>query len=161
LPLVQLSALAEEMNEPLHFVNHPVMAVNPFRKVTPVTRVAVHVGNRIFSGEGNTFSAAKSMGVMVALKALMKVRNEREEVHRAQTGMDHNEIQEEDESKSPISVVYEMAFKRNMVISYEIMKEVGPAHMKVFTVQCKVGEEFTTESDGFTKQVHKMRWTSF
>jgi double-stranded RNA-binding protein Staufen len=63
------------------------------------------------------------------------------------------ENEEEEEIKSPISVVYEMAFKRNMGISYEIVKEVGPAHMKVFTVQCKVGEQFTTESDGFTKQV--------
>lgn len=94
---------------------------------------------------------------MVALKALLKMKSGREKSEVEGSGAVPRENENEYEIKSPISVVYEMAYKRNMGINYEIVKEAGPAHMKVFTVQCRAGDAFTTESDGFTKQVRSIK----
>jgi double-stranded RNA-binding protein Staufen len=140
------------MNEPLTFVNQPVTIEDPFRKGDPPARVAVHVGERVFTGEGNGFNSAKNLAVMIALKALLQVRQERELAKMIAAGTAQPEGLE-NENKSPISIVHEMAMKRNMGVSFDVTKEAGPPHLKVFTVQCSVGD-FRTEADGATKQVN-------
>lgn len=41
--------------------------------------------------------------------------------------------------KSPISLVHEMALKRNLNVTFEVQGEKGPPHMKIFVTLCKVG----------------------
>lgn len=43
------------------------------------------------------------------------------------------------ELKSPISLVHEMALKRNLTVGFEVQSEKGPPHMKTFITLCRVG----------------------
>lgn len=42
--------------------------------------------------------------------------------------------------KSAISVVQEIAQKRDLSIRFVVESETGPAHMKHFIIKCSVGE---------------------
>lgn len=42
--------------------------------------------------------------------------------------------------KSAISIVQEIAQKRNLPIRFMVENETGPAHMKHFVIKCSVGE---------------------
>lgn len=42
--------------------------------------------------------------------------------------------------KSAISIVQEIAQKRNLPIRFMVENETGPAHMKHFIIKCSVGE---------------------
>lgn len=41
--------------------------------------------------------------------------------------------------KSPISLIHEMALKRNLSVQFEVRSEKGPPHMKTFITLCIVG----------------------
>lgn len=58
--------------------------------------------------------------------------------------------------KSPISLVYEIALKRNLNVTFEVLSEKGPPHMKVFVTQCRVGT-FQAEGEGNGKKISKKR----
>lgn len=45
-----------------------------------------------------------------------------------------------DRMKSSISVVQEIAQKRNLPIRFMVENETGPAHMKHFVIKCTVGD---------------------
>lgn len=45
-----------------------------------------------------------------------------------------------DRIKSAISIVQEIAQKRNLPIRFMVENETGPAHMKHFVIKCSVGE---------------------
>lgn len=45
-----------------------------------------------------------------------------------------------DRIKSAISVVQEIAQKRELSIRFAVESETGPAHMKHFIIKCSVGE---------------------
>lgn len=45
-----------------------------------------------------------------------------------------------DRIKSAISVVQEIAQKRELSIRFAVESETGPAHMKHFVIKCSVGE---------------------
>lgn len=153
--LIQLTAVAQELQLPLQFVQQPVPIVDPFRRGDPPSIVSVHVGDKIFTGEGSNFNAAKNMAVMIALKSMLKVKQEVDVAKMVQAGADAEQNALDAENKSPISIVHEMAMKRGKNVQFEIMKEEGPPHMKVFTVKCKVAEELETQGDGPTKQAAK------
>ena len=57
-----------------------------------------------------------------------------------------------DEIKSPISLVHECALKRNLTVSFEIVKEVGPPHMRTFVMKCIMGD-VATRGEGNGKRV--------
>lgn len=42
--------------------------------------------------------------------------------------------------KSPISLVHEMALKRNLTVTFDVVSEKGPPHMKIFVTGCTVGD---------------------
>lgn len=44
------------------------------------------------------------------------------------------------ELKSPISLVHEMALKRDLTVTFEVLSEKGPPHMKIFVTGCTVGD---------------------
>lgn len=54
--------------------------------------------------------------------------------------------------KSPISLVHEIALKRNMNVLFEVISEKGPAHMKTFVTKCMVGD-LTATGEGNAKKV--------
>jgi len=54
--------------------------------------------------------------------------------------------------KSPISLVHEIALKRNMNVTFNVVSEKGPPHMKTFITECIVGE-FKAEGEGNGKKV--------
>ncbi|KAH0617638.1 hypothetical protein JD844_016085 [Phrynosoma platyrhinos] len=72
-------------------------------------------------------------------------------------GESSNETEEEkDANKSEISIVFEIALKRNMPVSFEVVKESGPPHMKSFVTHVSVGE-FSAEGEGNSKKLSKKR----
>jgi len=58
--------------------------------------------------------------------------------------------------KSPISLVHEVALKRNLQVQFEVSKETGPPHMRTFLTKCIVGD-FATEGEGNGKKVSKKK----
>lgn len=58
--------------------------------------------------------------------------------------------------KSPISLVHEIALKRNLNVIFEVLSEKGPPHMKVFVTQCRVGD-LVAEGEGNGKKISKKR----
>lgn len=59
------------------------------------------------------------------------------------------------ELKSPISLVHELALKRNLTVLFDVISEKGPPHMRTFVTRCCVGENFETFGEGNGKKVNK------
>ena len=57
-----------------------------------------------------------------------------------------------DDLKSPVSQVHESALKRSMTVSFEVLRESGPPHMRTFRTRCVVGEHIA-EGEGNGKKV--------
>lgn len=68
------------------------------------------------------------------------------------TGSVSNKEDSGSEIKSPISLVHEVALRRNLTVKFEVVKVTGPPHMRSFHTLCTVGE-FTTEGIGNGKKV--------
>lgn len=45
-----------------------------------------------------------------------------------------------DANKSAISMIQEIAQKRDLLIRFLVESEIGPAHMKHFVIKCTVGD---------------------
>ncbi|CAG7710003.1 unnamed protein product [Allacma fusca] len=153
--LMQLNALAEELGETITFASQAVPVLNQYNRTETQTIVAIHVGDSVFTGEGSNLNTAKNNAALVALKGLIQLKKGRETAKLLEDG----EIIEEPESldteiKSPISIVHEMALKRGLKVSFDIVGEQGPPHMKVFTIKCSVGA-LETNGEGSTKQQAK------
>ncbi|KAG1670503.1 Double-stranded RNA-binding protein Staufen [Nymphon striatum] len=125
--------------------------------------VSLRVGNREFLGEGKTVQAARHNA---ASKALVILRNlpfpefpGASEVaeNTTESKLVKNELLDDSaELKSPISLVHEVALKRNLTVTFEVVQESGPAHMRTFITRCIVGE-YSTEGEGNGKKVSKKR----
>ncbi|EPY80211.1 hypothetical protein CB1_000850021 [Camelus ferus] len=116
--------------------------------------VQLTVGNNEFFGEGKTRQAARHNAAMKALQAL---QNEPIPEKSAQNGESGKEMDDDkDANKSEISLVFEIALKRNMPVSFEVIKESGPPHMKSFVTRVSVGE-FSAEGEGNSKKLSKKR----
>ena len=48
--------------------------------------------------------------------------------------------------------VHESALKRSMTVTFEVLRESGPPHMRTFRTRCVVGE-FIAEGEGNGKKV--------
>jgi hypothetical protein len=107
---MQLTVLAEDLKEPVSIVQHPITILDPFRRGDPPSVVSVHVGERIFTGEGVSFNAAKNMAAMVALKAMVQVKHEIDLKKLAESANGNDENSLSLENKSPISVVKIITF---------------------------------------------------
>lgn len=57
------------------------------------------------------------------------------------------------ELKSPISLVHEIALKRNLHVQFEVVSEKGQPHMRTFVTRCQVGDKFQTIGEGNGKKV--------
>ncbi|CAG5895895.1 unnamed protein product, partial [Menidia menidia] len=122
--------------------------------VLKIFYVQLSVGSHEFIGEGRTRQAARHNAAMKALQAL---RNEPIPERPPQSPEEKGEEGEEgDASKSEISLVYEIALKRNLSVNFEVLKESGPPHMKSFLTRVTVGE-FSAEGEGNSKKLSKKR----
>jgi len=122
----------------------------------PVFCVQLRVGSNDFIGEGVTAQAAKHSAANKALKILRDLP-----LPDGKSKLDPNSVpfvpgSEYDELKSPISLVHEVALKRNLQVQFEVSKETGPPHMRVFLTKCIVGD-FATEGEGNGKKVSKKK----
>ncbi|XP_067836563.1 double-stranded RNA-binding protein Staufen homolog 2 isoform X2 [Heptranchias perlo] len=116
--------------------------------------VQLLVGNTEFIGEGRTRQAARHNAAMKALQAL---RDEPIPEKAPQSEEISNEGDEDaDVNKSEISLVFEIALKRNLPVNFEVTRESGPPHMKSFVTCVAVGE-FTAEGEGNSKKLSKKR----
>ncbi|XP_077666263.1 double-stranded RNA-binding protein Staufen homolog 2 isoform X8 [Eretmochelys imbricata] len=168
-PTVELNGLAMKRGEPAIYrpldpkpipnyrANYNFRGMYNQRYHCPVPKifyVQLTVGNSEFFGEGKTRQAARHNAAMKALQAL---QNEPIPEKLPQNGEAGKETEEEkDANKSEISIVFEIALKRNMPVSFEVIKESGPPHMKSFVTRVSVGE-FSAEGEGNSKKLSKKR----
>lgn len=86
-------------------------------------------------GIGNTLQAARHDAASRALEVLKPLTPENETCDTTTVVDDPNS----DDLKSPISLVHEMALKRNLTVAFQVQSEKGPPHMKSFITLCIVG----------------------
>ncbi|MBN3270407.1 STAU2 protein, partial [Polyodon spathula] len=171
-PTVELNGLAMKRGEPAIYrpldpkplpnyrANYNFRGMFNQRYHYPVPKIFyVHltVGNSEFIGEGRTRQAARHNA---AMKALQVLRNEPIPEKPPQVTVQkegkNEAVEESDASKSEISLVFEIALKRNMPVSFEVIKECGPPHMKSFVTRVTVGD-FAAEGEGNSKKLSKKR----
>ncbi|CAL8311436.1 unnamed protein product [Merluccius merluccius] len=168
-PTVELNGLAMKRGEPAIYrpldpkpmpnyrANYNFRGMFNQRYHYPIPKVfyvQLSVGANEFIGEGRTRQAARHNAAMKALQAL---RNEPIPERPPQTPEEKEEQEEgTDASKSEISLVYEIALKRNLSVDFEVLKESGPPHMKSFLTRVSVGE-FSAEGEGNSKKLSKKR----
>uniref|UniRef100_A0A8D2ALC8 Double-stranded RNA-binding protein Staufen homolog 2 n=1 Tax=Sciurus vulgaris TaxID=55149 RepID=A0A8D2ALC8_SCIVU len=167
-PTVELNGLAMKRGEPAIYrpldpkpfpnyrANYNFRGMYNQRYHCPMPKifyVQLTVGNNEFFGEGKTRQAARHNAAMKALQAL---QNEPipEKSQNGESGKDMDD--DKDANKSEISLVFEIALKRNMPVSFEVIKESGPPHMKSFVTRVSVGE-FSAEGEGNSKKLSKKR----
>ncbi|XP_074059771.1 double-stranded RNA-binding protein Staufen homolog 2 isoform X3 [Macrotis lagotis] len=171
-PTVELNGLAMKRGEPAIYrpldpkpfpnyrANYNFRGMYNQRYHCPVPKifyVQLTVGNSEFFGEGKTRQAARHNA---ATKALQALQNEPIPEKLSQNGEPGKEIEEEkDTNKSEISLVFEIGLKRNMPVTFEVIKESGPPHMKSFVTRVSVGE-FSAEGEGNSKKLSKKRAAS-
>ena len=144
-PTVELNALAMKRGEPTTYTflepnrgpasqyppSHPSMN---FRGIynqryhcgrspgyPPVFCVQLRVGNREFMGEGATAQAAKHGAAGKALRVLKELPIPDGKSKLDPTSLPFVPGSEYDELKSPISLVHEVALKRNLQVHFEVI----------------------------------------
>lgn len=128
--------------------------------------VILRVGSREYTGEGHTVQAARHNAASQALMELKQLPVPGESEGQCPvptstitpTPSEHNgtSVDVNNELKSPISLVHEIALKRNLNVVFEVMSEKGPPHMKVFITVCRVGD-LVAEGEGNGKKISKKR----
>ncbi|KAK6186777.1 hypothetical protein SNE40_006053 [Patella caerulea] len=122
--------------------------------------VSLKVGQREFIGEGPTHQAARHTAATKALRILKNLPPPnppiKPEGEAATETKEKEPTSPEDELKSEISLVHEIGLKRNMAVNFEVIKESGPPHIKVFVTRCTVGDK-VTEGEGNSKKYSKKR----
>ncbi|XP_056594600.1 double-stranded RNA-binding protein Staufen homolog 2 isoform X1 [Triplophysa dalaica] len=167
-PTVELNGLAMKRGEPAIYrpldpkpipnyrANYNFRGMFNQRYHYPVPKVfyvQLTVGNKEFIGEGRTRQAARHNA---AMKALQGLKNEPIPERPPQCSDENDDEENSDASKSEISLVYEIALKRNLPVNFEVLKESGPPHMKSFLTRVTVGE-FSAEGEGNSKKLSKKR----
>nr|XP_015001065.1 double-stranded RNA-binding protein Staufen homolog 2 isoform X6 [Macaca mulatta] len=168
-PTVELNGLAMKRGEPAIYrpldpkpfpnyrANYNFRGMYNQRYHCPVPKifyVQLTVGNNEFFGEGKTRQAARHNAAMKALQALQNEPIPERSPQSGESGKDMDD--DKDANKSEISLVFEIALKRNMPVSFEVIKESGPPHMKSFVTRVSVGE-FSAEGEGNSKKLSKKR----
>ncbi|XP_078332855.1 double-stranded RNA-binding protein Staufen homolog isoform X2 [Crassostrea virginica] len=176
-PTVELNALAMKRGEQTLYKPHEAQRTIPsyyhcppnynyrglynqryhYPRMMRVFYVHLKVGQREFIGEGPTRQDARHDAAKKALHILRKlpVPNDGEKKIESPTEVDGTS-NDKDVVKSEISLVHEVALKRNLSVSFDVTRESGPPHMKTFLTRCKVGD-METEAEGNSKKVSKKK----
>lgn len=122
-----------------------------------VFQVCLKVGPREFIGEGPTRQDARHDAATKALAMLSKLPMPSEQDQKAEAATSpSDDVDDIDKLKSEISLVHEIALKRNLKVSFDVIRESGPPHMKTFVTRCSVGE-FEAEAEGNSKKMSKKK----
>ncbi|XP_048489527.1 double-stranded RNA-binding protein Staufen homolog 2 isoform X4 [Plutella xylostella] len=184
MPTVELNALAMKLCQPAIYTNIPPVAAPgrfprtrppaPYRMPPPLVygprvvtpcllyRVRVAVGGQAWLGEGPTPQAARHDAAARALQDLRPdgaLPTAATAADAANTSATENGAAADilnSEIKSPVSLVHELALKRNLTVIFTVKSERGPPHMRVFITACTVGD-METEGEGNGKKVSKRR----
>ncbi|XP_030759956.1 maternal effect protein staufen-like isoform X1 [Sitophilus oryzae] len=113
--------------------------------------VQVMVNDVKFKGKAHTVQNAKHEAALNALKYLKENKDSFSCLKD-----DGCKQQRQAVVKSPISLVYEAAQKRNMLVEFEIINEEGPAHKKSFTTRCTAGDLTSTGTGKSKKESKKL-----
>ncbi|XP_044257055.1 double-stranded RNA-binding protein Staufen homolog 2-like isoform X3 [Tribolium madens] len=119
--------------------------------------VRLRVGDREYPGVGYTVQAARHDAAAKAIEDIKQMGDCTDQSGTVEAPIEttgSNDINTE--LKSPISLVHEIALKRNLSVTFEVLSEKGPPHMKVFVTQCRVGN-FVAEGEGNGKKISKKR----
>lgn len=173
-PTVELNALAMKRGEPAVYQliepQRPQYIPNlNFRGMynqryhypkIPTYYVSLKVGNRQFFGEGRTAQAARHAAAEEALTVLRNLPfpdHVKKHSEAAKSNGEHRDSDSDDDDlKSPISLVHEIALKRGLPVNFEVTRESGPPHMRTFVTRCSVGDIFT-DGEGNGKKLSKKR----
>uniref|UniRef100_V5GT21 Double-stranded RNA-binding protein n=1 Tax=Anoplophora glabripennis TaxID=217634 RepID=V5GT21_ANOGL len=159
-----------------HYPYHDSRYYGQFRPGAPHNpgdpyTVRLRVGEREYPGQGYTVQAARHDAAAKAIehiKQLGDVEENENPLSPGENGQVHitgDSVTQGTASvtsdvnsdlKSPISLVYEIALKRNLSVTFEVLSEKGPPHMKVVITQCRVGN-FIAEGEGNGKKISKKR----
>lgn len=110
-------------------------------KKTPYSALLT-VGDMVFEGKGMTPQGARHTAADKALRVLRDSPAD-------PLGQTSNE------SKSPVSLVHEIAAKMNETVQFDLVTESGPTHMPSFVIRCVVGENSCLGQGNSKKQAKK------
>lgn len=128
-----------------------------YPRMPRVFYVSLRVGQREFIGEGHNRQDARNDAATKALNILKKLPLPNDDTRKTEIpSPEKQETSEKDLLKSEISLVHEIALRRNLNVVFDVIRESGPPHMKSFVTQCLVGE-FQTEAEGNSKKVSKKK----
>lgn len=117
-----------------------------------ICKISLTVGNYSFNGSGPTFQAAKHDAATRALAVLKPIYSNSSPSESTNDSL----VEDPNGIKSPISLVHEMALKRELNVTFQVKSEEGPPHMRIFTTSCIVGS-IVVEADGHGKKTSKKR----
>lgn len=135
------------------------------RQVPRMMRVSLTVGDVEFVGEGRDKQQARHNAAKKAIEALrielqqmVKSEPSPNEEPKTDGSVANNSTDptpapdlETAEPKSEVSLVYEIATQRKLLVDFSDINNIGPAHMKKFRVRATVGQ-FVTEGEGLKKR---------
>jgi len=158
-PTVELNGLAMKLGEtPVYEVVRKVHQNSGAKS----NQVAVYIGklkigNKKFTAEGATEKSAKHNVASVALSQLKltptNALDSKIELDPTSSPFVPG-VTEHDDLKSPISLVHELALKRNFDVEFTVVQESGQPHIRVFITMCSAGN-FVTKGEGNSKKASK------
>lgn len=126
-----------------------------YPRMPRIYHVSLKVGQREFIGEGTSRQEARHDAAAKALNILNKLPMPNDDGRKVEQKPDEENLEEND-LKSEISLVHEIALKRNLNVSFDVIRESGPPHMKNFVTRCTVGD-IETEAEGNSKKFSKKK----
>ncbi|KAL1464666.1 hypothetical protein WDU94_004293 [Cyamophila willieti] len=117
-----------------------------------VYRVLLKVSDREYTGCGISPQSARHDAATQAM-AHMKELMEQDNQHHGE-GPDSCPVCPPADQKSPVSLVHEMALKRKLTVTFEVVEEKGQPHMRMYYTRCTVGH-LVTLGEGNGKKISK------
>jgi len=162
-PTVELNSIAMKRGEPANYTFVEPSRANQYNNnrnrtgsFPPMFAVQLKVGPNEFTGEGLTAQAARHSAASQALKLLKDADGQQGKSKLDPTSNPFIPGTEYDELKSPISLVHEVALKRNLPVAFTVVRETGPPHMRMFVTRCTVGD-FICDGEGNGKKISKKK----
>ena len=128
-------------------MNHTTTSLQPFKEASTAS---FQNGSDVKLG----LNASKSLGGSVATQGPVKKGVLASSISSNVPNGSHQT--DYDDLKSPISLVHESALKRNNTVHFDIVRETGPPHMRIFITKCIMGD-FVTQGEGNGKKVLRNR----
>lgn len=159
MPTVELNTLAARRGECVTYTvvasGSHLSAQDPYVYKAPYLRsrcqVEVRVGERRYNGVGHNVQSARHAAADQALQQLRHLSPPR---HACPISPENTDGGDDSLLKSPVSLVYEMARVRGLVVSFTIVDETGPAHLRQYVTRCEAGS-VQASGEGTSKKLSK------